>query len=37
MFDVPALHSLTIEEILTIPESQYFDRKSAEIKAKKLA
>ncbi|MFC5541893.1 ATP-binding protein [Ureibacillus suwonensis] len=37
MFEIPALHSLTIEDILTIPESQYFDRKSAEIKAKKLA
>lgn len=37
MFEVPTLDSFTIEDVLLLKESQYFDRKSADIKPKKLA
>lgn len=36
MFKVPDLEEITIEDILSLPESQYFERKSARIKASKL-
>ncbi|MBE1554501.1 hypothetical protein [Sporosarcina limicola] len=36
MFKVPNFESMTIEDVLALPESQYFERKSAELKAGKL-
>jgi len=35
--DLPDINTITIHDVLTISEGQYFDRKSAHIKAKKIA
>ena len=37
MNEVPDISTISIEEILNLPEGQYFDRKSAKIDVKKVA
>jgi ATP-dependent DNA helicase RecG len=37
LFEIPDIKNLTIEEVLSAKEGQFYDRKSAEIKAKKIA
>ncbi|MDV6378215.1 putative DNA binding domain-containing protein [Sporosarcina sp. GW1-11] len=36
VFKTPDIETMTIDDVLTLPESQYFERKSAELKAAKL-